>query len=193
MTVLKIAFLLLFGCAVCAAQTAGVNTFSKDGLSFNYPAGWSIQDESNSDAQTIKLARSDADIQLTVFVHRGRISADKMVEAQKDFITPYVDATAKQFVDNMGAKVQRTPDSTEIGGVKAEGTKLKFIVSGDSATSQIYWALVNQRVVILTYFGPDRDRQKFLSSWETVKTTLKIEDAKPVAKPTPKHSAQARG
>ena len=175
-------------CSVVSAapQTASLNTFSKDGLSFNYPAGWAVQDESNSDAQTIKMARSDADIQLTVFVHRGRISADKMAEAQKDFINPYVEGTAKQFVEGMGAKVERTADSTEIGGVQAEGTKLKFTVSGDSATSQIYWALVNQRVVILTYFGPDRDRLKFVNAWDAVRTSLKIEDAKPVVKPTPK-------
>ena len=145
-----------------------------------------LQDESNSDAQTIKMARNDGDIQMTVFVHRGRISAQKMADAQKDFINPYVEAVAKQFVDSMGAKVERTPDSTEISGVKAEGIKLKFIVSGDSATSQIYWALVNQRVVVLTYFGPDQDRRKFLSSWDAVRTSLKIEDAKPVNKPSPK-------
>ncbi len=174
-------------CITLSAQTGGnLNHFNKDGLSFDYPVGWVIQDESNSDAQTLKMARADGDIQLTVFVHRGRIAAEKMPEAKKAFIDPYVEATAKQFVEGMGAKVERSPDTTEIGGVQADGVKLKFTVTGDSATSQIYWALVGQRVVILTYFGPDRDRKKFSSSWDTLRTTFKIEEAKPAAKPTPK-------
>jgi hypothetical protein len=107
-----------------------------------------------------------------------------MAEAQKAFIDPYIDATAKQFVEGMGAKVERTPDTAEIAGMQAQGVKLKFTVPGDSATSQIYWALVGQRVVVLTYFGPDKDRQKFLTSWDTLRTSLKVEP--PVPKPTPK-------
>lgn len=36
---------LLVCCAVPRAQTAGnLNHFNKDGLSFDYPAGWVIQD-----------------------------------------------------------------------------------------------------------------------------------------------------
>lgn len=81
---------LLVCCAVLRAQTAGnLNHFNKDGLSFDYPAGWVIQDESNSDAQTLKMARADGDIQMTVFVHRGRISADKMPDAKKAFLSSW--------------------------------------------------------------------------------------------------------
>jgi hypothetical protein len=86
----------------------------------------------------------------------------------------------------MGAKVGRTPDSSEIGGVKADGVKIKATVSGDSATSQIYWSLVDQRVVVLTHFGPDNDRKKFLGSWDLLRNSLKIEQAKPEPKPTAK-------
>lgn len=180
--------ILLFVCSVVVyAQTPAGNLkhFSKDGLSFDYASGWVLQDESNSDAQTLRMARADGDIQITVFVHRGHISPEKMAQAKKSFIDPYVEASAKQFTD-MGAKVERVPDASEIAGVKADGVKIKVIVSGDSATSQIYWALVGQRVVVLTYFGPDSDRKKFSDSWDTLRNTLKIEEIKPEAKPTPK-------
>ena len=182
-----LASLIAIPSAALLAQTpTNLNHFAKDGVSFDYPPGWTLQDESNSDAQTIKMGRKDGDITLTVFVHRGRITAEKMADAQKAFINPYIEATVKQFVEGMGAKVERKPDNTEIGGVPAEGVLLKFSVTGDSATSQIYWALVGQRVVILTYFGPDRDRKKFLSSWDAVRTTMKVEEPKPAAKPSPK-------
>ena len=170
-------------CSILFAQ-GDVKHFSKDGLSFDYPAGWTLEDVSNSDAQTLKFSRSDADIQLTVSAHRGRIAPEKMPDAHKAFIDPYVEAVAKQLT-SMG-RLERTPDTSEIGGVKAEGVKLKVSVSGDSATSQIYYALVGQRVVIITYFGPDNDRKKFASTFDLIRTSVKMEEPKPKASPTPK-------
>ena len=145
-----------------------------------------LEDASNSDAQVLKLGRADGDIQLTVFAHRGRIAEDKMAEAHKQFIDPYVTNYPNQFP---GAKVERTPDMGEIAGLKADGVRLKMSFGSDSATAQIYWTLVNGRVVILTFFGPDADRKKFASSWDVLRNSLKIEEAKPAApkpSPTPK-------
>ena len=175
--------LLLFSWASVVAQTANAKHFSKDGLSFDYPAGWTLEDASDGDAQKLKLSRADGDIQLAVFAHRGRITEEKMVDAHKTFIDPYVTGYPAQFP---GAKLERTADATEIAGVKAEGTRLKMSFGTDSATAQIYWALVNGRVVVLTFFGPDADRKKFASSWDMLRNSLKIEEAKPAApKPSP--------
>ena len=176
---------VMIGSCIALAQTGDVKHFSKDGLSFDYPNGWSLEDASNSDAQTLKLSRTDADLQLTVSAHKGRITAEKMADAHKAFIDPYVEAFAKQFTA-MGAKVDRTPESSEIGGGAAEGVRMKFTIGGDTATAQIYWALLGQRVVIVTYFGPEADRKKHASSFDLVRTTLKVEEAKPKASPTPK-------
>ncbi len=171
-------------CSVMFAQ-GDVKHFSKDGLSFDYPAGWTIEDVSNSDAQTLRFSRADADIQLTVSAHRGRIVPEKMPDAHKAFIDPYIEAVAKQLM-SMG-KLDRTPATSEIGGFKAEGVNLKVSVTGDSATSQIYYALVGERVVIITYFGPDNDRKKFASTLDLIRTSLKIEEQlKPTPRPSPK-------
>ena len=165
------------------AQAGAAKHFAKDGLSFDYPAGWTLEDTSDGDAQKLRLSRADGDVQLAVFAHRGRITEEKMVDAHKTFIDPYVTTFPQQFA---GAKVERTADTTEIAGLKAEGTRLKLSFGPDSATAQIYWALVNGRVVILTFFGPDADRKKFASSWDMLRNTLKIEEAKPAAaKPSP--------
>jgi len=177
---------LAFSWTSVAAQTGNAKHFAKEGLSFDYPAGWTLEDASDGDAQKLKLSRADGDIQLAVFVHRGHITEEKMADAHKTFIDPYVTSFPQQFP---GAKVERTADATEVAGVKAEGTRLKMSFGADSATAQIYWTLVNGRVVILTFFGPDADRKKFASSWDMLRSTLKIEEAKPAApkpSPTPK-------
>jgi len=182
-------FMLSFSVlAICSAavyaQTDAKN-FTKNGLSFDYPAGWSLQDDTNDDAQQLTLARANSDVQIRVFVHKGKITTEKLPDAKKGFIDPYVASTGRQFVA-MGAKPQQNPDSTEIAGVKADGVNITAALGGEPGAARIYWALVGSRVVIMTYFGPDRDLKMFTPAWDLVRTSLKVEDPKPVAKPTPK-------
>lgn len=164
------------------AQTADVKTFNGGGVSFDYPNGWVLQDDSNSDAQQLTLARANNDVQIRVFVHKGRIAADKLPEAKKAFIDPYIASTEKQFVA-MGAKPERSADSTEIAGAKAEGVKIAANL-GEPGAAKIYWALVGQRAVILTIFGPDREIKQFMPAWDMVRSSLKVED-KSTPKPSP--------
>jgi len=180
-------FALLIACSGFAAQVSpgDIKHFKKDGLSFDYPSGWSLADSSNSDAQQLTLTRADADAQIKVFVHRGRITPEKMGDARIKLIDTYVEGTSKQFED-MGGRPQRAPDSTDIGGLKAEGVKITASLGGVPGAAQIYWALVGQRVVVLTFFGPDKELKKFASAWNLVRNSLKTVELKSTPKPTPK-------
>ena len=174
---------MFVACILAAAQTP--QNFTKDNLSFDYPNGWSLQDDSNDDAQQLTLTKANSDVQIRVFVHKGRVSPEKLADAKKAFIDPYVAATAKQFVA-MGAKPQESPDSTEIGGVKAEGVNISASLGGDPGAAKIYWALVGQRVAVLTIFGPDRETKQLASARDLVRTSLKVHDPKAVPAASPK-------
>ena len=173
--------------AVVYSQTtpADAKQFTKDGVMFNYLPSWSLVDDSNGDAQQVTLTRSDSDAQIRVFIHRGRITPEKMPQARKAFIDSYIDSTAKQFIA-MGAKPEQSPDSTDIGTTKAEGMNIKASLAGEAGAAKIYWALINERVVVLTYFGPDKELKKHQPAWDLIRTSLQIEQKKPAAKPSPK-------
>ncbi|HXQ73939.1 MAG TPA: hypothetical protein VN844_25780 [Pyrinomonadaceae bacterium] len=177
---------LIFLSVVSVFQTADVKNFNANSVSFDYPNGWVLNDDSNSDAQQLTLARPNNDVQIRVFVHKGKITTEKFADAKKSFIDPYIASTNKQFVA-MGAKPEQSPDSTEIGGAKAEGVKIAANL-GEPGAAKIYWALVGQRVVILTIFGPDREIKQFTPAWDTVRNSLKIQDSKPSGSPSPKPS-----
>jgi hypothetical protein len=174
---------VVFVCFVVAAAQASKN-FNKNNLSFDYPDGWQLIDDSNDDAQQLTLSKANSDVQIRVFAHKGRISQEKFAEAKKGFIDPYVAATAKQFVA-MGAKPEQTPDATEIGGVKAEGVNISASLGGETGAAKIFWVLVGQRVVVLTLFGPDKQIKQLAPAWDLVRTSLKITDPKAVPSPTP--------
>jgi hypothetical protein len=172
-------------CLFTAAQTP--KNFTKDNLSFDYPAGWTVQDDSNNDAQQLSLFKPTSDVQIRIFVHRGRISQEKFADAKKAFIDPYIAATAKQFVA-MGAKPEQVPDTSEIGGVKAEGVSINASLGGDPGAAKIYWALVGQRVAVLTIFGPDRETKQLAPAWDLIRTSLKVVDSKAAPTASPKAS-----
>ena len=178
---------ILFCCALATAQTADTKNFSKDNLSFDYPSSWQFQDSSGDDAQQFTLAKANSDVQIRIFVHRGRISQEKLPDAKKAFIDPYIAATAKQFVA-MGAKPEQTPDTSEIGGVKADGVNISASLGGEAGAAKIYWALVGQRVVVMTYFGPDKQMKQLAPAWDLIRTSLKVTD--PKAAPSPKPSPE---
>lgn len=176
---------IVFVCCLLASAQTPPKNFAKDNLSFDYPDGWTLTDDSNGDAQQLTLSRADSDSQIRVFVHRGRITTEKFPDAKKGFIDPYVAATAKQFVA-MGAKPEQAPDTTEIGGAPAEGVKISASLGGEPGAAKIYWVLVGQRVAVLTFFGPDAQTKKLAPAWDLVRSSLKVVDPKAV--PTPKPS-----
>src|SRR5262249_29290673 len=103
--ILKLVIVVLC-CIVVMAQT-DTKIYSQNNLSFDYPGSWELQDSSNQDAQQFTLAKANSDVQIRMFVHKGRVTPDKLPDAKKAFIDPYVAATAKQFVA-MGAKPEQT-------------------------------------------------------------------------------------
>ena len=179
---LKLVTVLFICCVLVNAQTA--KNFTKDNLSFDYPDGWQLVDDTNSDAQQFTLTKANSDVQIRGFVHKGKTSPEKLAEAKKAFIDPYIAATAKQFVQ-MGAKPEQSPDTTEIGGIKADGVNISASLGGEKGAARIYWALVGQRVVVLTIFGPDDQTKKLAPAWDLVRTSLKIQDPNAAPKPSP--------
>ena len=178
---------IVFCCVLATAQTPDSKNFSKDGLSFDYASSWQLTDDSNNDAQQLTLSKANSDVQMRVFVHKGRITPEKLPDAKKAFIDPYIAATAKQFVA-MGAKPEQVPETSEIGGIKADGTSINASLGGETGAAKIYWALVGQRVVVLTFFGPDKQLKQLAPAWDLVRTSLKITDAKATPAASPKTS-----
>ena len=181
-------FALVLVCTLLAsAQTpaADVKHFNKDGLAFDYPTGWTLQDTSNSDAQQMVLSRADSDAQIRFYVHLNSIKPENLEKARHALIDPYIEKTSNTFVQ-MGAHPERAIVATEIGGVKAEGVKISAVLDGDPGAAEIYWALMGQRLVVLTFFGPDRAMKKASAAWDTVRNSLTIEGATAQPKPSPK-------
>ena len=176
--------LVLFCSVTVFAQNA--KQFSKDGLVFDYPSNWALQDSSDKDAQQLVLGRADNDAQIRVFVFRPLVTTpEKLAEAKRVLVDPYVNATAKQF-EQMGAKPERVTVTSEISAMPADGVKVQASLDGDPGAAEIYWAVVGQRLVVLTFFGPDRARKQTQAAWDLLRNSLEIEQPAAPAQPDKK-------
>lgn len=182
-----IALLMLGGLSASAQTVPGdAKQFTKDGLTFNYLAGWTFNDTSNSDAQNLTFGRADSDAQVRVFVFRPLITTpEKLAEAKRVLVDKYIAATTKGFAD-AGAKPESSPAETEIGTLKAEGVKIRATLEGEPGAAEIYWGVVGKRLVVLTFFGPDKALKKAMPAWDAIRTSLQIEEPKPQPQPSPK-------
>jgi hypothetical protein len=182
----KLLVVVAFSVVFASAQTPSDGQhYAKGGLSFDYPKGWKLEESQGDDSTDLKLSRSDSDMLIQVFVHKGRTTPEKLPEAKKGFIDPYINANMKQFVA-MGATPKQAPDTSEIAGIKADGVNISASLGGVTGAAKIYWAIVGQRVVVLTLFGPDTDTKRLASAWDLVRTTIKTEEPAPAASPSPK-------
>lgn len=179
---------LLLTALTAHAQTPAANMqhFNKDGLAFDYPNGWTLEDKSTKDAQQLTLTRPDSYAQIIIFAHRGKVDTpEKMAQAKKAFIDPYIKSTNDSFVQ-IGAKPEQTTASTQVGAATAEGVRLRASLSDGPGEAAIYWVTLQNRVVVLTFFGPDDALKKAAPAWDSIRNSLHIEEAKPPQKTAPK-------
>ncbi|HKO43989.1 MAG TPA: PsbP-related protein [Pyrinomonadaceae bacterium] len=180
-----IALLAMWSMPALAQTPAEGKQLSKDGLSFTYPNGWTMVDESNADAQNFNLGRADSDAQIRVFVFRTPVTTpERFAEAKKVLIDPYVASTVRQF-EQMGAKPQKSPASTEIATVASEGVRIAASLEGVPGAAEIYWGVVGNRLVVLTQLGPDRALKQVSSAWDAIRNSIAIADPTPAPRPAP--------
>lgn len=185
-----LAVLMLAGLTAAAVQTQEqpkpnpeVKHFAKDGLSFNYPTGWDVSDQSTGQLQYLSLSR-DGYAGIMVRAPRAGIdSKEKQDHARQLIQEGFIQAWAKNFTDS-GAKAERSVVTTEVAGGPAEGTRLSARLDGEPGHVDIYWRLIGTRLVQLAIVGSDKDIKRSEPAWDTVRNSVKFEVA-PAPTPTP--------
>ena len=159
--------------------------YDKEGLSFNYPTGWQFNDTSSKNAIEMTFGREDLDATVKVFVFRTPLdSAAKLAEAKKILVERYITTTTKSFED-ANAHPKSEPSTSEIAALKAEGVKIHASLDGVAGMAEIEWAIVQDHMIVLTLFGPDKAVKTAAPAWDLIRSSIKIA-APPIPAATPK-------
>ena len=176
--------LLIFALVLAASaqtESGGGQRFSKDGLSFDYPAGWALTDSSNAQLQHLILRRPDASSLVMVVAQREPLQNVGQLYASRNSVTrPYVENIARQ----LGAKVPDAPDTDclTVGESLAPGYRLAGRIGDEPGTGEVYVVVKGQRLVHLIHIRRDVDEAAGAPAWKKLVETLKVE---PPANPSP--------
>jgi len=163
--------LILLSASFIYAGVNQANQYSRDGLSFSYPSGWAVVDESDAQTQTLNLGKDEAKIIIVAL--RLQFNAVELAEAQPKITQALVDTLAQTFA-RLGAQVQRVSVSQSIGGVQAPGIKLRASLQGETGDADIYWLVMGGRLIHVVYLGSDRERVTAANAWNMICSTLRV-------------------
>lgn len=181
MNLVRIVFAILLAGSSSIGQQSKTDRFERDGLAFDYSADWSLKDESTSNEQVIYLERTPFD-RMMVFSPRLAIrTPQEFVAARVSWVDPTIDELVK-VVDTKGGKVDRQSVFTEIGGIHAEGVRLRFSLDGQARVFEIYWVLLGERLLSANFLTTEQTSGKTVAAWDLLRRSLK---ASQTATPTP--------
>jgi hypothetical protein len=177
--------MLLVG--VAFAQNSGQH-FAKEGLSFDYPAAWGIDEtRTTGQMQYLTLGR-EGYAAIILRSPRGLVDTpEKEAHAKKLIQDGFVESWEKNFEAN-GAKPERSTVNTEIGGGPAECTRLSASLSGEPGRVDVCWRVIEKRMVQMAIVGSTSEITRTTPMWDAIRNSVKIEPPLPPKSATPKPS-----
>jgi hypothetical protein len=176
-----LALLILCGAQAVAQSPAVGNApdqmshFVKDGLSFDYPTGWKIEDLSTQNGQQLVLTNGGSGAQIMVISRFERIgSADQLATARHEVADTFIE-TMWQELQKIDPKVSRTTAQIEAAGAQATGVSLRAVLSNEPGRAEIYSLLINQRLVMISLIGSDKELDEAATAWATIRRTLQTQ------------------
>ncbi len=148
--------------------------FAGGGLSFDYPAAWSISDKSTPDNQHLVLELKGTAAQIMVLVERtASTQPGQRGAALASRTTTFADLMTQEF-EKIGAPVQRSDVQTEAGGVMADGLRLRAAPGGQPGSVEVYSFVLGGRIVMITYLRPDSEAAAAAPAWGMIRRSLRV-------------------
>lgn len=169
-----IAMMISFLSPSIYAQSAGpaLNHFAAENISFDYPGGYSVTEESTPEAQQFLIKRKGSSVQLTIVVTQRLVRQKELPMAIENFREPLVKNIAVTL--GPGNTPERSSFKTQIGTRQAEGIRLRSTLNG-TKTGEVIWLRWSLHLVGLAFVRSDKDESAGAELWRTVSSSLKIE------------------
>ena len=172
------AALLIFvlSLAVPFVPQGGGGHYSKDGLAFDYPAGWKLGESSNAELQRVVLTSAGGGSNIImVFAQRELITTAAQLYASRNAVTmPYVENIAHK----LGLRNPPPADEAQcvsVGDRNAVGFRMTGQFEGQPTTAEVYTIVLGQRLLHLVNLRADKDEAAGAAAWKTLLDSLKVE------------------
>ncbi|HEX5707603.1 MAG TPA: energy transducer TonB [Pyrinomonadaceae bacterium] len=161
--------------AQSAPEGGASQRFARDGLAFEYPTGWTLEDLSDANAQHLLLARAGGAALVRVVVYREPLQDfEQFIAAGRNIWTPYVkDLAGKLGVAELPSREESKCQA--VGDSVAAGVRLSGQLEGRPSVGEVYALVLGRRYVNLFFVRAERDDAAASAAWQTVLDTLKVD------------------
>jgi TonB family protein len=161
--------ILFLTAGVCAQSTGSeTNHFAADQISFDYPAGFSVTDESDQETQLLLITRAGSSVQLRIIAPRRMVLKNDLPAASENF----KEQLLKKVALTLGSETA-SPQSfqTQIGAKQAEGVRLR----AGRRSGEVVWLRWSLRLIGLALIRSDADESVSEQLWQTVSSSFKVD------------------
>lgn len=139
------------------AQSAGPesNHFAAEGISFDYPAGYSVTEESTPEVRQFVIKHKGNAVQLTIVVTRRVVLRNELPAAITNFTEPLVKQVAITLEPGKNVP-ERSSFKTQIGTKQAEGIRLRS-TRNRTKIGEVVWLRWSLRLIGFVFVRSDKD------------------------------------
>ena len=158
---MMISFLSVSVCAQKSEHYAG------DVISFDYPSGYSVADESTKEAQQLVITRQGSSVQLTIVAWQRLTLQNQLAAATESFKEPLL----KKVTLTLGPDPERTSFATRVGDKDANGIRLR----SKQDAGEVIWLRSSLRLVGFALIRSDADEPAATQLLQTVSSSLRVQ------------------
>lgn len=168
-------FTLILVLSLAAVAQSAQGHFAQDGLYFDYPAGFVLNDHSDPKAQQLILTRPDISSMILVVAFRDAVlTRGQLFAATEQTTEPYIrDLVTKLSSPKLPAK--RDSSCEAIGEATLGGVQVRGEMNGAPATAEIYAFPKGRRFVNLIYIRKNAEDPESSAAWKLVRGSLKVD------------------
>jgi TonB family protein len=154
----------------------GVGHFSKEGLAFDYPVAWKLEETGDAQLlQRLMLRHEGASNIIIVFAQRELVTNAAQLYASRIGVTmPYVENMAYKLGLNRPPTLNDA-QCMSVGGRPATGFRMTGQLAGEPTTAEVYTVVLGQRLLHLVHVRNNKDEAVGADAWKTLLDTLKVE------------------
>ena len=148
-----------------------MNHLATGGISFDYPAGYTVTDKSTPDVQEFIITRPGSSTRLTIISMRRVVSTNELPAAIDDFKEPIIKKVATSI--GLGDSPERSEIKLQLGLREVEGVRLLYF-GNPTTIGEVIWSHLNSRLVALSFVRTEPGEEAGAHLWETVRSSLRV-------------------
>jgi hypothetical protein len=169
----RLTLILIFSSAT-AAQS-GQGHFSQDGVSFDYPAGFVLNDPSDQKAQQLILTRPGISSLIIVLAYRdAMLTQAQLFAATQRNTEPYISVLVAKL-STAKSRAKRDSSCQAIGEATIGGVQIQGELDSAPATAEVYAFPKGRRLVNLIYIRKNGEDSESSGAWKLVRESLKVD------------------